>query len=798
MSSQFLRFLVLFSVMIFMAGDQNLAHAQNTPGTLPVSGTTKAANPSVPKYISRSGGRSARVTPDERKLLEFKQAIEEGNNARNKSDYVKAFLSYRKASESFPSAPSSYYGLGNVYFDVYCYDSAIDFYSRATRLNPKYLEALMQLGYAYSNKQQYDNAEAQFEAALSVNPKSIPSRLARFYVWAKKGKYQEAIEGINKVINETSTTDKDRTSAYIALGDVYVAQKTWALSIEPFQKATQLSPDLAEGFLKLGISQLVSAFLKTPSSVGVTIEDKAQLIASARQAGDTLRTAVDVKHFEHPNGYLLLGMALMYQSNYRGAVDKINVYLSKITETETRLKGLDATLTQKCDYAFGRLYADGYIQLGAVYEREAGDAGVNKDALLNKAIEQYKNALAAKQDHAGAYGSLGNIYVAQGRYKEAAEEYEKSLIYESTELEKAGTYGVLGVVYSRLGADNKAMDSLNKAITLKPDPVTYISLAQIFQRQGNHDEAVRFGLKAKDLERVPKANSYYSLAVIYFFRAQSNGKDADYEEAIRLLNEAIKINKTWAELYMALGSVYKFYKNGAQVDQVLANYNTAKDYDPQNAAIYFHLGDVHASITYNYDAAIKYLSEAIRLKPGYAIAHWTLALAYRGKNDDAEAVKHFLEGLKSQKSLNAYVMLADTYDRQKKYTEAINVLQEAVRFDPESHQAYLHLARVYTHQQNNDEAIRFYELAIKRLKREDTGNKDLYRCRIVRLQRQYTEALDCFQKLVYPLKDQVPYEIGATYVLMGNKQAAVAQHLKLTELKSPLAAELSKQINEMK
>ena len=558
-----------------------------------------------------------------------------------------------------------------------------------------------------------------------------------------------------------------------------------------------MNPEPAEAFLKLGMSQLVSAFLKAPSSVDVTIEDKAQLIASARQASETLRTAVDVKHFEHPAGYLMLGMAFMYQSNYQAAVSD-HAYLSKVEESRTRLSSLESNLKQKCDYAFGRLYADGYLQLGSVYEREAGDGGVRKDELLNEAIKQYKNAVAAKQDYASSYTSLGNIYSAQGRFREAAEEYEKALIYESTEFMKASTYSVLGTVYARLRSDNKAIDYLNKAIAVAPTSSSYRSLALVYQNQGNYGEAIRLGIKAKDLEHTPKATSYFTLATSYFLRAQTNAKDEDYEEAIRLLNEAIRINKSFAELYLALGSIYKFYKNGAYLDEALANYNKAKDYDPQNAAIYFHLGDVHASMTHNYDAAIKYLTEAIRLKPNYAMAHWTLALAYREKKDDVEAIKQFLEGLKYEKALHAYVLLGDTYDRQKNYVEAIKALREAVRHDPESHSAYLHLARVYTHQQNNDEAIRFYEQAISRLKSDDKGNRDLYRCRIVRLQRHYTEALGCFQKLVYPLSDQVPYEIGATYVVMGDKQAALAQHVQLTQLKSPLAEELLRQINEMK
>jgi len=799
MLSQFLRLLllVLFAVIFLLGGNRELVHAQDVPGTLSLSGT-KAVNPPVPTSVSRSGNRTSNVSPDERKRLEFKQAIEAGNKARNKSDYVTAFSSYRKASDLFPNDASPYYGLGNVYFDVYCYDSAIDFYSRATKLKPNYFDALMQLGYAYLNKEQYDNAEAQFGAVLQVNRKSIPAKLASFYVWAQTDRSRAAIEGINKVINEPSTGDKDRALAYVVLGDVYVAQKKWAESIEPFQKATRANPDLGEAFLKLGTSQLVTAFSKAPSANDFTLEEKERLAASARQGSETLRTAIDVKHLEHPSAYLLLGMALIYQSNYQGALSKITTYLSKVKDIEDRLKGLDSSLTQKCDYAFGRLYADGYIQMGLAYEREASDAGPGKDELLNQAIHQYKSAIAAKQDYAAGYRSLGNIYFGQGKYREAIEEFEKALIYEPSESKKTGTYIVLGSAYGQVGSDSKAVDYLKKAIALDPNSTAYSALALIYQRQKNYDEAIRLLTRAKEHDRIPLATSYYGLAIAYFLRARSNDKDADYEEAITLLNEAIKINKSFAELYLALGSIYKFYKDGAYIDQALANYNKARELDPQNASIYFHIGDVHASTTHNYDAAIKYLSEAIRLRPDYVMAHWTLALAYQAKNDDAEAIKQFLEGLKYQKNLDAYISLAGIYDRQKNYAEAINVLQEAVRLDPESHSAYLHLARIYSHQQNNDEAIRYYEQAISRLKPDDTGNRDLYRCRIVRLQRHYTEALDCFKKLVYTFPDQVPYEVGATYVLMGNKEAARAQHLQLTQLKSTLAEDLLKQINEMK
>lgn len=788
-------FFSLFAASLLFTS-AHLVRAQDVPGTLAYSGSTRSSNPTLPKFAS-SGSRSANAL-DVKKRSEFKLAIEEGNEARNNFHYGEALASYLKASQLFPKDEHTYYGLGNVYFDVYCYDGAIDFYSRAVKLKSDYFDALVQLGYAYFNKERYDEAEEQFTAAINLQPKNISARLARFYVWAKKGKYEEAFAGVNQIINDKPTSDADRAFAYIALANVFVAQKKWEESIAPLEKATKIKPDFAEAFVRLGLSQLVTAFSNEPPLMDVTLESKEKLTASSRQASETLRTAIDVKHYGHPNGYLLLGMALMYQSNYQGASSKITVYLEKVKQLQDRLASLDSSLTQKCDYAWGRLFADGHIQLGQIYEREADEPGANQNQLLDQAIQEYKKSVDSKQDYPSAHHALGTVYAKQHNYRDAVAEYERALINQTTDSDKAGTYGVIGTMYAQMGQYTDALDKLNTAIRLDPKVSTgYQGLAVVYRKQGDYDQAIRLQTKANELERQPRASSSYVLATAYFLRAQTKGNEADYEQAIELLNQAIKINPSFAPAYSALGNVYKFYKNGANVDAALANYEKAKSYNPNDASIYFLIGDLHASVTHNYDAAIKYLNEAIRLKPDYADAYWILALVHRERKDDTEAVRLFLEGLKYRKSRDAYFLLADTYDRQKNYAEAIKWMQEGVKVDPESHLPYLHLARFYTHWNKSDEAIRYYNEAINRLKPDDSANKNLYLCRIIRLRHQYDEALACFRKLVYPQTDQVPYEIGATYVDAGNKQAALAQYQQLVTLKSPLAESLLQQINEM-
>ena len=93
---------------------------------------------------------------------------ETGNKARDENHYQLALASYEKVRTLDPEDERAPYGLGNVYVDLYCNDSAIEAYSSALKRNNKYLEALIGLGHAYAAKERFDDAEAQFRAAINV------------------------------------------------------------------------------------------------------------------------------------------------------------------------------------------------------------------------------------------------------------------------------------------------------------------------------------------------------------------------------------------------------------------------------------------------------------------------------------------------------------------------------------------------------------------------------------------------------------------------------------------------------
>lgn len=746
-----------------------------------------------------TGGATARLpNAADAKQEAIERAIADGNQARDANDYERALAGYRKAEELNPQDARAHYGLGNVYSDLYCTDSAIESYHKALGIKKDYREALLALGYAYIAKERYDEAEKEF---LEVVPRDAGAKIALGRVYAKKGKYQESINQINLVINDQSIEAKDRASAHIGLGDVYQIQQEWPEAIYQYEQAIGLNPEPGLQYVKLGLAQLLGAFLKSSQlTLGeVRTQDTEQFGASARKGTDNIQKGITEHHYNHPDGYYALGYGLMQQSRYRESVSALNTYFAKVHDLENKMPPLAA----KCDYGFNRLYSFGYWELGFtdLQESHHESDSKRKAELLDEAIKQFSQSIKIKPDYATAYSSLAGIYFEQKKYNEAVEQYQKAILYETQDSNKAGSYGMIGIAYFAMGRYSDAFDHSKRAIELDPKlPMGYQTLAMVCEQQGNLDEAIVERKNAMEREPEPTAHSYAWLAGDYLFRARKNGNEDDYVEAIRLLRKALELNHAFASAYFDLGKVYTFYKGGAMADQALANLEKAAEYDAKNPAVYYAIADVYFSHKHNNEAAIHYLGKAIEVKSDYVRAYWFLGLIYHEKKDDAEAVKQLMKALElDPKYLDANLSLIAIYAAQKNYPEAIKHLNKAIEDSPTDFFAYKELAKVYEAQGKNEDAIHYYEEAMNRLKADDSAIRTLYLGRIARLRGQYAEAIEIFTKLKFPDEPTQPaFEIGVTYVVSKNKKAAEEQYQKLVQLKSPLAEDLLRKINEMK
>src|ERR1044072_8983185 len=646
------RLLVLTAALFLCHGCLHSATCQ-VPIFTQAQGPAPAPNP--PTYGGRFAGRrpsnrpnrtpgrspSRDAAPRDDKQESIEQAIAEGNGARDRNEYEQALVFYQKAQALSPREARAFYGMGNIYIDLSCQDSAIESYLKARELKEDYVEALVGLGNAYLGKERYDDAEKQFSKALKLKGDSADANIGLGRVYIMRAKYEEATGRINAVINDKSASDRDRASAHVALGGVYWRQGKRQDTIAQFEEAIRLKPDFAWAYVELGNAQAFIAYSKLPAFTTVSeidVQDLEALRAVEKRAADTLEDAKKY-NYNHPNLREFIAVSLAYQLRYRDAHAQLDDYFAEVG----KLEALISPRVTKCGTGFKRLKAEGHSYKGLVYFLEGNfeaDAR-RKNELFDKAVEQYNQAISDKEDFAAAYQSIGYIYTLQRKPEAAVGYFNKAIRYSTDESTTAVLYQTMATVYAGLGRYDEAASSIDEAIKRDPkNPSVYESLASIYVTQSRLEETIAQLKKASTLRAELKVEGganpspYYYLGTSYTLRFMQKGDEADFKEAVKALNEAIKLRPKFAMAYQALGLAYEIRRDA---DEALANYKKASVIDPKNPEHVASMAYVYFFLKNNDDAAIGLLKQALGLKPDYAQAYWKLALVYHRKQDDAEA-----------------------------------------------------------------------------------------------------------------------------------------------------------------
>jgi len=113
--------------------------------------------------------------------------------------------------------------------------------------------------------------------------------------------------------------------------------------------------------------------------------------------------------------------------------------------------------------------------------------------------------------------------------------------------------------------------------------------------------------------------------------------DYDFGGAEREYNRAIELNPNYATAHHWLGEVLS---EEGRFEEAFDAYRRALEIDPLSLIINRMYGH---SLLYSrqYDAAVAQLKKTIELDVGFPSAHFTLALAYEAKGNQAECVKEF-------------------------------------------------------------------------------------------------------------------------------------------------------------
>lgn len=272
---------------------------------------------------------------------------------------------------------------------------------------------------------------------------------------------------------------------------------------------------------------------------------------------------------------------------------------------------------------------------------------------------------------------LANVTIAQTlqeaitktdneRFELAASDYRALIAKEAN---KGDNYFYFGENYFKKGDLDSAKIYYTKGAELNATyPLNYVGIGKVLWYKGMQAEAKTQLFKAATLGANKNAEVMRKTAEIYI-----NAEQKNLDEAINLLNAAIKIEPKNQESYLLMGDAL-LEKNPTDGGPAVKNYNKATELNPSSPK-----GDLRSGKLYqrgqNYQLALDLYKKAQATDPTYAPAYREKAELYYKAGQKANAVESYKKYLELNNSLDARERYASFLFSNKQYAEAVGELE---------------------------------------------------------------------------------------------------------------------------
>ena len=359
-----------------------------------------------------------------------------------------------------------------------------------------------------------------------------------------------------------------------------------------------------------------------------------------------------------------------------------------------------------------------YEELVSLYQRPE---------FANKAIEEYKLAIAADPTSEYLNSSLAELYAKTNRIRDAVTEAQELIKRDPNNLEARRLLGriylrslgdttsgtqsqqmlklaidqyeqivrldpksvddhlLLGRLYKADNESEKAQAEFNKAVSLDPQSEEAVTtLALLYDDEGQNDRAVQL------LNSVPEgartAKTYSALGFTY-------EQQKDYKNAVGAYKKAVDLDHDNLD---AVRGLAQNLLNSGDTDAALQQYKTVAEADPQDAQTYLRIAEIYRREG-KFEEALDSLNKAEAIVTDSQEIPFTKSEIYeaQGKYDEAAQILQSLIS-KSTKPASDYTPgelnnmsvfyehLGNIYNEQNKLPQAIDAYRKMATMGPEA------------------------------------------------------------------------------------------------------------------
>jgi tetratricopeptide (TPR) repeat protein len=254
-------------------------------------------------------------------------------------------------------------------------------------------------------------------------------------------------------------------------------------------------------------------------------------------------------------------------------------------------------------------YVDAYLGLGWIYLRETEE--------YDKALEMFLPARDIAPDDPYARTSLAYAYSVVQDYQSAVNEYIEAIALAP---EDPDTFLNLGYTYEKTGMDLAALNAYRRAYELDPnDPRSAQQLANIYYRAGLYDQAIAAYEKVRSFGR-PSSYTLKTLGFLYMKVGKLTDAETLFLTALSNEPEDFGSRANLASVYRQMG---QYNRAVEQLEALVAQ-------QPNNTDFLGALADAYNDIG-RYDSAIATSQRVLQVSPGNGSAYVTWAKALEKK-----------------------------------------------------------------------------------------------------------------------------------------------------------------------
>jgi tetratricopeptide (TPR) repeat protein len=286
---------------------------------------------------------------------------------------------------------------------------AIDFFSKAIRINPNFAPCYSNRGNALKELGRYSEAIISYDKAISLQADDAYTYSNRGVVLQELGRTEEALASYDKAISLNPNSAECYSNRGVVLQELGRTEEALA----SYDKAISLNPNFAECF----------------SNRGVVLQE----LGRTEEALASYDKAISL-YFNSPKAHFNRGNALKDLGRFD-----------------------DALVSYENAISLSPTWAEAHCNRGNALQE------LNQ---FDQALVSFDKAIESKPDYSEAYSNRGNALQELGRLEESLESYDRAIQISPNHLDAYSNRGLCLEKLKRLG---ESLESYDKAIQISAD-----------------------------------------------------------------------------------------------------------------------------------------------------------------------------------------------------------------------------------------------------------------------------------------------------------------------------------------